>query len=318
VILLLVLAGFAAVAGGCGAPFAEGSSRELIIVSTLPEDAPELLLLRAVVQRPAIRIDGETTYRIRFASPGDDLALRAPNVIVAGFGPREAIRGRGSSALRDALDRAHRPYAFVTGLWRRGQAAGIFWTETREAWIPALSQEQNRFFLELDRATFAAVRERVRALPRDARAERLLEDSLGLRLFVPRGFRALVDRGREAALLIDEGPPARLLRIRRAEGAGRPDLRHARDELARLFRPNERTLEDTDPVLVPDEMAAATRQIHGRWADAIVSAAGPYRFYEIARGSRRYHVDLAVFAPGRPKLPHLRELQAIAESLTEP
>jgi hypothetical protein len=65
-------------------------------------------------------------------------------------------------------------------------------------------------------------------------------------------------------------------------------------------------------------MAAATRQIHGRWADAIVSAAGPYRFYEIARGSRRYHVDLAVFAPGRPKLPHLRELQAIAESLTEP
>lgn len=286
-------------------------------MSTLSESSPELLLLRAVAQRPAIRIDDETTYRIRFAKPGEPRALRAPNVIVAGFGPADGIGVKRSASLRDALHRASKPYAFVPDLWRRGQAAGIFWTRTREEWIPALTREQNRFFLELDRATFAAVRERVRALPRDARVERLLEDSLGIRLAVPRGFRARVDRAHGAAFLLDEGPPARLLRIRRVDRGPR-DLHGARSELARLFRPQERTLEDLDPVLVPDEMAGATRRLHGRWSDEGVSAAGPYRFYEVRRGPNRYQVDLAVYAPGHAKLPHLRELQAIAESLSEP
>jgi hypothetical protein len=319
VILPLLLAVLAAAPGGCGAPFAEGSSRELTVISGLREDAPELLLLRAVVQRPAIRIDQETTYAIRFARPGDARALRAPNVILAGFGPADGIPGgRGAAPLREALEGSPRPYAFVPDLWRRGQAVGVFWTATREEWIPALSREQNRFFLELDRATFAAVRERVRALPRDASAERILEDSLGIRLAVPRGFRVRVDRARGAALLLDEGPPARLLRIRRVETAAEGELLHARSDLARLFRPRERTLDAHDPMLVPDEMMGAVRQLHGRWADEEVSAAGPYRFYEVARGARRYHVDLAVFAPGRAKLPHLRELQAVAESLSEP
>ncbi|HET9250645.1 MAG TPA: hypothetical protein VFP58_00840 [Candidatus Eisenbacteria bacterium] len=318
-ILPLLLAGLAVAAGGCGAPFAEGSSRELTIVSILAEDAPELLLLRAVVQRPALRIDDETTYRIRFARPDDARARRSSNVILAGFGPPDRIPGgRKSDALREALRRSPRPYAFVPDLWRRGQAVGIFWTKTRAEWMTALSREQNRFFLELDRATFAAVRERVHALPRDGRAERALEESLGIRMIVPRGFRVRVDRARNAALLMDEGPPARLLRLRRAEGTPPRDLLRARSDLARLFRPRERTLDDLDPMLVPDEMAGATRRLHGRWADEEVSAGGPYRFYEVARGARRYHVDLAVFAPGRAKLPHLRELQAVAESLSEP
>jgi hypothetical protein len=89
-----------------------------------------------------------------------------------------------------------------------------------------------------------------------------------------------------------------------------------REQLARTFRPDERTLDILDPTLVPNEMAGARRGLHGRWEDGRVSAAGPYRFYEIARGDRRFQVDLAVFAPGRPKLPYLRELQAIAETLT--
>jgi hypothetical protein len=62
-------------------------------------------------------------------------------------------------------------------------------------------------------------------------------------------------------------------------------------------------------------MVGATRQLHGRWEDAVVSAAGPFRYYELARGALRIQVDLAVFAPGRPKLPYLRELHAIAETI---
>ena len=86
--------------------------------------------------------------------------------------------------------------------------------------------------------------------------------------------------------------------------------------LARTFRPNERTLDLVEPTLTPDELAGATREIHGRWEDGDVSAAGPYRFYEVVRGGRHFYLDLAVFAPGRPKLPYLRELQSIAETLT--
>jgi hypothetical protein len=61
-------------------------------------------------------------------------------------------------------------------------------------------------------------------------------------------------------------------------------------------------------------MSGATRQLHGRWEDAAVSAAGPFRYYEVTRGTMRLQIDLSVFAPGRPKLPYLRELHAIAET----
>jgi hypothetical protein len=93
------------------------------------------------------------------------------------------------------------------------------------------------------------------------------------------------------------------------------DLRAAREELARIFRPDERTLDVSEPLLSPDVMAGAIRQAHGRWEDGAVSAAGPYRYYEVTRGTMRVQVDLSVFAPGRPKLPYLRELQAIAETI---
>ena len=68
-------------------------------------------------------------------------------------------------------------------------------------------------------------------------------------------------------------------------------------------------------VLTPNELKGSTRQVNGRWEDEQVTAAGPFRAYEVHRGTRRYLVDLAVFAPGRPKLPYLRELMAIAETL---
>ena len=155
---------------------------------------------------------------------------------------------------------------------------------------------------------------------RDSRAEERLRRTLGFGLRVPRGYDLKIDPRSHAALLLDPGPPARLLRIapERDRDPGRPqDLTRIRAALARTFRPHERTLEQVDPILTPGELQGARRQIHGRWEDSDVSAAGPFRFYEVARGEKRYYVDLAVFAPGRPKLPYLRELQAIAETLSE-
>jgi len=309
----------AALCAGCGArPFAEGSSRELVVITSLPPDSPEVLLLKAIVEREVVRIDHETAYVVRLARPEDGRAYRSTNVLLVGTGSLNRIPPDAGS-LRDILERAGRPYAFIGDLWLRGQAAGILWAASRASWLTELARIQNRFFLELDRATFAAVRERVLSLPRDRVAERFLADSLGYTLQVPRGYAVHIDRRARAALLLEAGPPARLLRIRAVTPSDeRADtgLGATRDALARLFRPDERTLDFTDPTLVPDEMAGAVRRLHGRWEDARVSAAGPFRYYEIARGSRRYEVDLSVFAPGKPKLPYLRELSAIAESLT--
>jgi hypothetical protein len=314
-ILLLLLASFL----GCGAgPFAEGSSRDLIVVTSLRDDSPEILLLRAVVERQALRTDDERCYRVQLARPEDPRAYRSTNVLLAGFGSYDHLP-RPARSLRILLERGEVPYAFVTDLWRRGQAAGIFWTKSRTDWVSSLARAQNRFFLELDRTTFAAVRERVRALPRNAEAERRLDRELGIRMHVPRAYTVRVDRHAGAALLLDEGPPARLLRIRIAPfSPPMDDVLLARASLARLFRPHERTLRVAEPTLVPDEMLGVVRQVHGRWEDEEASAGGPFRFYEVALGGRRYEIDLAVFAPGRPKLPYLRELQALAETLFTP
>jgi hypothetical protein len=318
----------------CGSrPFAEGSSRELTVVSSLPADSPELLVLRAIVERTAIRIDDEKAYVMTVVPPSDPRAYRARNVVVVGYGDAArvpaparrlyAIMGEATTGVAGigaaAKSNAHElPFAFGPDHWLRGQAAGIIWTSRREEWIPAVTALQNRLFQGLDRATFAAVRERVLSLPRDAAAEQELEDALGITMRVPRGMKLRVDRGAKAALLYEAGPPARLLRITVSPGSAGAggDTRRARAALARRFRPDERTLDVAEPLLTPDIMAGATRQLHGRWEDAAVSAAGPFRYYEVARGTMRYQVDLAVFAPGRPKLPYLRELHAIAETAT--
>ncbi len=315
---LRVLLPLLAIAGAAcgGRPFAEGGSRELVVVTSLPPDAPEILFLRAVLERPAIRIEDETAYMVRVASPEDSRVYRARNVLFLGYGPRRAIPEPLLPLVRLGAG-AGSPFVFTSDLWLRGQAAGLFWAESRDSLLPLLQRHQNRLFLELDRATFGTVRTRLDALPHDADSERRLGKTVGFSLRVPRGYEVRMDPKTRAVLLLEEGPPARLLRIAPV-GEIHPDsdLRSARSALARTFRPHERTLDLLDPTLTSGEMPGARRQIHGRWEDAQVSAAGPYRFYEISREGRRYYVDLAVFAPGRPKLPYLRELQAIAETIT--
>jgi len=300
---------------GCSRPFAEGSSRDLTVVTDLAADAPEMLLLKAVVERDAIRIDDEKAYRVRFALSSEPAAFRSTNILLVGCGPESALRGP-ARRLSPALQGRDVPFAFRNDVWLKGQACGIIWVPTRRELTGLIAKNQNRIFLELDRATFAAVRSRVRSLPRDHRAEARLRAELGISLRVPRGYTLRIDPAARAALLVDEGPPARLLRVRAAAGGNvEPDLVASRTSLARVFRPHEQTLSLVEPTLVPREMAGAERQLHGRWEDALVSAAGPFRYYQVIRGSRRYEVDLAVFAPGKPKLPQLRELQTIAESL---
>ena len=301
-----------------GRPFAEGSSRELTVITSLPPNAPEILLLRAVVERTAVRIDDEKAYVVHIVPPGDGVAYRARNVVVVGFGPERDVPAparRLHRLLRSGKHGAGEPFAFTPDVWLRGQAAGIVWTETRDAWIPAVTTAQNRLFQALDRATFAGVRERVLSLPRDAKVEGELRTALGISMHVPRGMELTLDRPGRAALLLDEGPPARLIRIAVDGEHPNADPWHAREALAKRFRPDEVTLDVAEPLLSPDVMAGATRQLHGRWRDSAVSAAGPYRYYEVTRGALRFQVDLAVFAPGTPKLPYLRELHAVAETI---
>lgn len=307
-----------------GRPFAEGSSRELTVITTLPSDAPEILLLRAIVERTAIRIDDEKAYVLRVVTPADASGYRARNVLVVGYGAADAVPGparrlhaalTGGAAVAGKGDiGTQAPFLFSPDVWLRGQAAGIIWTETREGWIPAVTAGQNRLFQALDRATFAGVRERILSMPREKLAERELADKLGIAMRVPRGMKVRVDRDARAALLLEVGPPARLIRLAVAASPPDADARRAREALAIRFRPDERTLDVGEPLLSPDVMAGATRQLHGRWEDAAVSAAGPFRYYEVTRGTLRLQIDLAVFAPGRPKLPYLRELHAIAET----
>lgn len=317
-VLAAALVLFASGSTGCGGrPFAEGGSRELLIATSLPPDSPEIDLLRAIVERPAIRIESEAAYEPRLADVSDPRVYRARTILFLGCGPHRSIP-KPLGALSELLSRSQIPFVFSPDVWLRGQAVGLFWTEERAGLLPALQEHQNRLFEELDRATFATVRARLLVLPRDTEAERRLHEQGGYSLRVPRGYELRIDPRTRSALLLNEGPPTRLLRISPAASASGADLKRCRTALARTFRPDERTLDRVDPTLTPGELAGAIRQIHGRWEDERVSAAGPFRFYEVARQGRRFYVDLAVFAPGRPKLPYLRELQSIAETLTVP
>ncbi len=318
-VLLPALALALASLAGCGGrPYAEGGSRELTVLTRLPRDAPELMLLQAIVEREAIRIEDERVYQVRVAPPESARAYRARSVICLGYGEDRDVPQPFQSLL-PLLRKEGVGYVFVPDIWLRGQAVGLIWARTLEDLSTILQHDQNRLFHTLDRTVYGTVRARVLSLPRDGEAETHLHEVLGVTMRVPRGYTLRIDRMLPGACLVDEGPPARLLRIWSVHpGAPEGELSAARERLARAFRPGERTLPILEPVLASTEMTGSLRQLYGRWEDVEASAAGPYRFFEVSRGGRRYYVDLAVFAPGRPKLPYLRELQAIAETLQQP
>src|SRR5574341_833340 len=74
-----------------GRPFAEGGSRELTIVTRLPADSPEVLLLRAIVEREAIRIENEPAYEVHLASASEPRVYRARAILFLGYGPLDRI-----------------------------------------------------------------------------------------------------------------------------------------------------------------------------------------------------------------------------------
>lgn len=310
-----------AAGSGCGGrPFAEGGSREITVLTRLAPDAPEILLFRAILEREAIRIEDEKAYVVRLAPLDSARAYRARTIVCVGSGPESDV----PKPFRDflpLLSKSGLPYGFIPDLYLRGQAVGLVWAPSREELLSVLQREQNFLFHALDRAVYSTVRSRVLSLPRDEEAETHLREVLGISLRVPRGYSLRIDRTLGAACLVDEGPPARLLRIQPAGGARAGDstrLVEARERLARAFRPGERTLAIVEPMLEVNEMSGCVAARYGRWEDSEVSAAGPYRFFVVARSGRRFYVDLSVFAPGRPKLPYLRELQVIAETLGNP
>ncbi len=212
-----------------GRPFAEGGSRELLVVTSLPADSPEILFLRAILERPAIRIEDETAYLVRLASPDDRRVYRARTLLFVGYGrsvPKQLLH---LEAIRAGT---HAPFVFSHDPWLRGQAAGIVWPGKRDDLLPLLQQNQNRLFADLDRATFATVRARLLALPRDAQSEKRLRKELGFSLRVPRGYDVRTDPETHAALLLDPGPPTRLLRVAPDRGLfPAQDLRSARASL---------------------------------------------------------------------------------------
>jgi hypothetical protein len=319
-----VLAALCALIGagpGCGGrPFAEGGSREITLLTHLAPDAPELLLLRAILEREAIRIEDEKSYVVRLAPLDSARAYRARTIVCIGAGS-EADVPKPFREFIPLLKKSGLAYGFIPDVWLRGQAVGLIWAPSRTELLGALQREQNPLFHALDRAVYGTVRSRVLSLPRDEEAETHLREVLGLSLRVPRGYSLRIDRTLGAACLFDEGPPARLLRIQAVASPAAADparLLEARERLARAFRPGERTLAIAEPMLELNEMSGSVAARYGRWEDSEVSAAGPYRFFVVARSGRRFYVDLAVFAPGRPKLPYLRELQAIAETLGNP
>jgi hypothetical protein len=54
----------------------------------------------------------------------------------------------------------------------------------------------------------------------------------------------------------------------------------------------------------------------GRWQTPSFVVGGPFRAYAVHAGDTMYLVELAVFLPGRSKLPYLRQLDAMAGTFT--
>jgi len=320
---------FAAAAAGLACACAEeinlavGPAGDVTIFSELPEESPELAILRDTLEQQVVVIKPEPAFKVELARPeGFKLRRNWRNLVFLGSldsDPWIAAKAEellGPERFRRAVE-GERNLFFFRDTWALGQLVMLLVAPDRESLAKVVKDNAERIYEALETATIENTKRIMikKGVQRDT-AE-YLERNYGWSLLVPEYFEVTEDKGARIVLFRAE-EPSRMIFVHWEEHPGGnlspEECLSARGRIAWSIYDGDYIAKDMTHTKETTFAGRKAIKIVGLWQNDKYNNGGPFRTYCFLDKGDLYLVDLVVFAPAFDKLPYLRQLEAIART----
>lgn len=313
-----------ALVAACGGPTisAVGEADDLVIIHDPGVSQSLLRAVDSLVAREVPWLLDEPSYRTTFTTPGTmgDLRNRRQIILVGVWGRGEVARlvRRGPFGAREGAPCA---LLLADDMWAAGQICGALVGTSENEVLEYLNDNGDEL---LSRFIDAALARDVRLLCSGEKERAVAEglaDRFGWSLCVPASYDMYTSGENTRFVFFRRERPDRSIFVYWQDGTPedvRPDFAlGVREELTARFYDGD-THEPRRPT-VSDTVRFAGRpavRVSAWWTNRELVGGGPFRaycFHEPEDG-RTYLVDVSLFAPGLEKVPHMRNLDAVAHT----
>ena len=320
---LLLIVMLAVFVSSCGRVIpALGPSNEIFIVCDGGEASGGGRLLRAVLERELFTVEMEKAFTISIGDETDFRMVREHKVVfLVGTWDGGAVKDFIDRYLRGDVSRTSTEVQVFKDVWAKWQTVLVIMARDAEELRRIITEDADSIF----EASSAAIRDRLRrsmfADGENMQVEQELRETNGWSIRIPMPYKV-----RQAGnfVWLEKDEPPRLLFVfwKDAEESELTSsyVIELRDWAGEKFYDGDRVEWQREIGIEEDVEFAGFNalKITGTWGNKKYVTGGPFRtfaFYSQEQ-ERLYLVDIAAYAPGRPKLPLLRELLAVAETFT--
>ena len=309
---------------GCGGLSEGGGSLHDVVVVANSEDwALVGKSMRGALERVVRTPQEEKVFSVRVESPEEfGFFRRWHNILlVARLDTAERAADLARSLLdADVLEKVEDRGAvlgFRRDVWAKDQLFGVLVARDREALREKAGKLGDVLFRRFEEALEERLSKWIYREGEERKAEEMLRSRFGWSLRLPKGYR--IERAEEGFVWVRKRVPERWVFVWWGDAPDSIDgrwLRAQRDSIGRMFYDGDRVVRDW---LVEEVVEFAGRRavkLSGLWENPKFASGGPFRCYGFKKDGKAYIVDVAVFAPGVPKEPYLRQVDIVARSLS--
>lgn len=322
---LLLVAG---VLFGCQQkPFSVGSEKEIVVCADSLEYHFLRPALQAAFERELFTPAPEKIFEMKWA-PVAELRrhVHKPRLVMLGCLTAENAAARQVAATLDAKQRQQvlqgTSYLFKSDdPWRRQQRLLILAAPTREELYRRLAANGAELFDSFEQPLRAQIEQQLYSVREQQELARRWEREYGWALRVPSDYFIFKELPAERFVMLRRTSPERWLFVawRAANAAELPSLAEVitwRDEIGEKFYEGDRVATHGLTAAAAEFAGRPALEVRGLWENEAKVAGGPFHCWAIYDPARRmvFLVDVAVFAPGMDKVPHLRRLEIIART----
>jgi hypothetical protein len=306
----------------CSGPLlpAVGSSGEIGVVGNFTRDDPRLDLLTRLFGREMASAWGEPAFRL------DPIRAKArrnwkAHIILLDLteaADRKLARSLLEPSERKAWGARQAEHAFYRDVWAAGQAVLLLHAQDPANLKDYLDQHGEEIYGEFVALILEALGEGLFAGGEEEDLEARLRAEHGFDLRIPIGFVLEGSEGIAQIKRIVPEEPKRWLLVHHGPAdkapQGAEEWVALRDSVLNRFRDGDRILRTRSEVLEAQFQGQPCHRLDGIWQNARHVMGGPFRSYGFVREGRYFLIDLTVYHPPAPKLPSLRQLEAVART----
>lgn len=304
-----------------------GSDHEIVVIAD-PLDWPKYeRIIEETFEKEVVTPQVEKVFTVRKADPGEfDFYSKFKNLVLlasldsGGETAKLIKRLLGPEAERSVLTGNN--YTFVKkNLWAKGQIVMILTSRDDRVLIGKLEENSKAIFNIMEGYLNRRIEAWLYGKSEQKRLEKRLLEKYGWTLRIPNGYRLAEEVSEERFVWFQKSQPDRWLfvcweDVDDSSFLSKDRCLRKREEVAAKFYQGDRVVGGYTSVEKTSFLKREAIKIEGLWENRNLMAGGPFRTYCFHDPNTRgfYMVDVALFAPGVPKEPYLRQLDIIAHT----